>query len=75
MLKSVFNNVADLQLSCESCKIFKNSFFHKRPPVAASEKIINIPGKHQWKRLLKFIFLIYYNVVDISDFYINLSNN
>ena len=27
-------------------KIFKNSVFHKAPAVAASEKFINFPGKH-----------------------------
>ena len=36
VLESVFNKVAGLQLSCEYCEIFKNSFFHKTPPVAAS---------------------------------------
>ena len=25
--------------SCEFCKIFKNTFFHRAPPVAASEKL------------------------------------
>ena len=46
MLESLFNKVAGLQLSCEYFKIFKNSFFHKTTPVAASEKFINFPGKH-----------------------------
>ena len=45
-----------LQLFCEFYKIFKNSFFHKTPPVSASEKVINFPGKHQWRN--RFIFLI-----------------
>ena len=40
-LESVFNKVAGLQLSFEYCKIFKNSFFHKTPLMAASEKFIN----------------------------------
>ena len=44
MLESLFEKVAGLQLSCEYCEIFKNSFFHKTPPVAASEKFINLPG-------------------------------
>ena len=57
MLESLFNDVAGLQLSCEYCKIFKNSFFHKAPPVAASEKFINFPGKHQWRRFNRFFFL------------------
>ena len=38
MLESVFNKVAGLQLSCEYCEIL---------PVAASEKFINFPEKHQ----------------------------
>ena len=45
MLESVFNKVAGLQLSCKYCKIFKNSFFHKTSPVAASEKFIIFQGK------------------------------
>ena len=36
VLESFFNKVAGLQLSSEYCKIFKDSFFHKTPPVAAS---------------------------------------
>ena len=44
-LKSLFNKVSGLKFSCEHYKIFKNSFFHKIPPVAASEKFINFPGK------------------------------
>ena len=39
-------------------KFFKNSFFHKTTPVAASEKFINFPGKRQWRRRNRFIFLI-----------------
>ena len=58
MLESVFNKIAGLQLSCEYCKIFKSGFFHKIPPVAASEKFINFPGKHQWRGRNRFIFLI-----------------
>ena len=54
MLDSVFHKVAGLQLSCEYCKIFKNSFFHKKPPVAASEIFINFPGKNQWRRRNRF---------------------
>ena len=38
-----FNKVVGLQFSCEYSKIFKNSFFHKTPPVAATEKLINFP--------------------------------
>ena len=40
------------------CEIFKNSYFHKTPPVAASEKFINFPGKEQWRRRDRFIVLI-----------------
>ena len=47
VLEFLFNKIAGLQLSCEYCKVFKNSFFHKTPSVAASEKFINFPGKHQ----------------------------
>ena len=57
MLESLFNKVADVQLSWEYCEIFKNSFFHESPPVAASEKFINFPGKHQWRRRNRFTFL------------------
>ena len=58
VLESLFNKVAGLQLSCKYCEIFKNSFFHKTSLVAASEKFRNVPGKHQWQRRNKFIFLI-----------------
>ena len=58
MLESLFNKVAGPQLSCEYCEIFKNNFFYKTPPAAASEKFINFPGKHQWRRRHRFIFLI-----------------
>ena len=58
MLEYLFDKVAGLQLFCECCETFKNSFFHKKPPVAASEKFINFPGKHRWSRCNKFIFLI-----------------
>ena len=58
MLESLFNKAAGLQLSCEYCKIFENSFFNKIPPLAASEKFINFPGKHQWRRRNRLIFLI-----------------
>ena len=39
-------------------KFFKNSFFHKTPPVAAPEKFINFLLKHQWRRRNRFFFLI-----------------
>ena len=58
MIESVFNKVAGLQLSCDYCEIFKNSFFHKTPLVAASGKFINFPGKRQWQRRNRFVFLI-----------------
>ena len=82
MLEYVFNKVAGMQLFCEYCQIFKNSIFHKIPSVAASAKFINFPGKHQWQMRNKFTFLInkfalvniLLTIVDISHFYINLSN-
>ena len=39
-------------------KNFKSSFFHKTLEVAASEKFINFPGKHQCRRCNRFILLI-----------------
>ena len=45
VLESLFNKATGLQLSCEYCKIFKNSFFDETPPVAVSEKFINFPDK------------------------------
>ena len=36
-MESLFNKVAGFQVfSCEYCKIFKNKFFYRAPPVAAS---------------------------------------
>ena len=61
MLESLSNKIARLQLSCEYCKIFKNRFFHITPPMAASEKAINLPAKHQWRRR------IYNLVLDLID--------
>ena len=58
VLESLFDEVAGLQLSYEYCKIFKSSFFHKSSPEAASEKFINLQGKHQWRRSNSIIFLI-----------------
>ena len=58
VLESVFNKVAGMQLSCEYLEIFRNSFFHKTPAVVASEKFMNFPGKHQWRRGNRFIFSI-----------------
>ena len=57
VLECVFNKVVGLELSCEYCEIFKNSCFHKTPPVSASKKFINFPGKSQWRRRNRFIFL------------------
>ena len=54
MLETVFNEAAGLQLSCEYCEIFKNSFFHKKHPVAASEISINFPEKQQWRMCNRF---------------------
>ena len=58
MLEPLFDKVAGLQLSCEYCEIFKNIFFHKTPPVAASEKFINLQGNINGGGVLDFIFLI-----------------
>ena len=58
MLEPVFNKAAGLQPSCEYYGIFKNSFFHKTTLVAASEKSINFPEKHQGQRRNRFFFLI-----------------
>ena len=58
MLESLFNKVSGLQLSCEYCKTFKNICFHKAHPVGVFEKFINFPGKYQWRRRNRFIFLI-----------------
>ena len=47
VLEYLFNNVAGLKnqketptlaFSCESCEIFKNTFFYRTPPVTASEQ-------------------------------------
>ena len=82
MLEYVFNKVAGLQLFCEYCEIFKNSFFHKIPPVAASEKSINFQENISGGGAINLSFyqirLKYVNilltVVDISHFYVDLSN-
>ena len=58
MLEALFDKVAGLQLCFEFCDIFKNNFFHKTPPVAASKKFTNFPIKHQWQRRNRSIFLI-----------------
>ena len=58
MLEPLFDKVAGLQLSSEYCEIFKNIFFHKTPPVAASEKFINLQGNINGGGVLDFIFLI-----------------
>ena len=58
MLASLLNKAAGLQRSCEYCEIFKNSFFHKTPPVAASQKFINFLGKHDWRERNRFTLLI-----------------
>ena len=41
-----------------SVNIARNNFFHKTPPVGASEKFINFAGKRQWRRHNRFIFSI-----------------
>ena len=62
-MKFIFVKVTGLQLSCEYCKIFKNSFFHKTPPVAAFKKFVNFPGKQLW----------YERIIDLSFYYIRLN--
>ena len=44
VLKFLFNKVTVQQLSCEYCRVFMKSFFHKTP-VAASEKFIKFLEK------------------------------
>ena len=44
VLEPLFNKVAGLQLSYKYDEVFEE------PPVAASEKFINFPEKHQWGR-------------------------
>ena len=56
MLESVFNKVIGLHFSCEYCEIFKSSFFHKTPPVSASEKFKNFPGKHSGRSVIDLSF-------------------
>ena len=51
VLDSAFNKVSGLQLSREYCEIFKNTFFHKTPLVAAS-----VFSKYEE-------YLIYFNVL------------
>ena len=68
MLESQFNNAdskdtkeAPTQVfSCEYYEIFKNTFFteHLWWPLLLFLKIHTFPGKHQWRRLNTFIFLI-----------------
>ena len=58
VLESLFNKFAGLELSCEYCNRFRNSFFHKTPTVVASEKFINFLEKYQWQRRNRLIFLI-----------------
>ena len=38
-------------------KFLRPSFNYKTHPVAASKKFINLPGKHEWRRRNRFIFL------------------
>ena len=67
VLRSLFNKVdskdtkgAPTQVfSCEYCKILR-TLFYGTPPVTASAvlEIRTFPGKHRWRRLNAFIFLI-----------------
>ena len=45
-LQRYLKETATLVLSCEICEIFKNNFFHRRPPVAASEQTQEISVVH-----------------------------
>ena len=50
MLPVVLNGLIKLQtcnFPVNIANFFKNSFFHKTPAVAASQKFKNFPGKHQ----------------------------
>ena len=68
MLESLFNKVdpkdtkeAPTQLlSCEYFEIFENTFFteHVQWLLLLFQKIRTFPGKHKWRRLNTFIFLI-----------------
>ena len=58
MLESLFNKLAGRNFLVNIANFFKNSYFNKTPAVAASEKFINFPGKHQWQRRNRFILLI-----------------
>ena len=73
VLEPLFDKVADLQLSCETF----NRFFHNTPPLDASKKFVNFPGKHRWQGCNRLLFFNKYNwirqyvsilltVVDIS---------
>ena len=46
MLESLFSKAAlqTCNFSVNIVKSFRNSFFHKTPPVAASEKFLNFPS-------------------------------
>ena len=61
MLEFLFNKAVGLQLSCEYFENFKNTFFHKTPPVATSEKFTDFPGKHQSWKPNKIYLLIKYD--------------
>ena len=56
VLESLFNNgVSSTQVfSCEYCEIFKNSFFYRTPPVAAS--VSSILQEIMWQNELRFSF-------------------
>ena len=58
VLESLFNKFAGLQLSCEYYEVFKNNFFYKTPPLAASEKFVNFEEKHQWQKRNRLTILI-----------------
>ena len=57
VLEPLFDKAADLQLSYETF----NRFFHKTPPLDASKKFANFPGKHRWWRCNRLLFFNKYD--------------
>ena len=66
--ESLFINKETLAqvFSCEFCQIFKNTFFHRTPPVAVSERT-----SLHWKKLLSKTVLNIHNFFDyIFEFWL-----
>ena len=49
MLKSVFNKVAALVLSCEICEILQNTYFQKHLQTTATDNAQFNPNFLYWK--------------------------